>query len=254
MSFKGKVVVVTGSSKGIGREIALEFSNKGAIVIVNGRNKVEVEKVANEINNNGGTSLGIVADVTKKAEVENLFGSVIDKYGKVDILVNNAGGDSGSKTVEDLTEEEWDSVIDRNLKSVFLCSKAVIENFKIQKQGRIINIASQAGRAISILGGPQYAAAKAGVIGFTKHLARELANYGVTVNSIAPGIVISGEKLKNEWNSHTKKEQNKILEDIPLKRLGTNVEIAKAVLFLASEDSSYILGACLDVNGGRWML
>ncbi|MCI1945366.1 SDR family NAD(P)-dependent oxidoreductase [Clostridium luticellarii] len=254
MEFRGKVVVITGSSKGIGREIALEFSNKGAVVVVNGRNRAEVQKVEDEISNNGGISLGIAADVTKKTEVENLFRSVIDKYGKVDILINNAGGDSGSKTVEDLTEEEWDSVINRNLKSVFLCSKAVIKNFKRQKQGRIINIASQAGRAISILGGPHYAAAKAGVIGFTKHLARELVHYGVTVNSIAPGIVISGEKLKDEWNSHTEEEQNKILEDIPLKRLGTNAEIAKAVLFLASEDSSYIVGACLDVNGGRWML
>lgn len=254
MSFKGKVVVVTGSSKGIGREIALEFSSREAVVIVNGRNQAEVQKVLDEINDNGGTGYGITADVTKKSEVENLFRSVIEKYGKVDILVNNAGGDSGSKTVEYLTEEEWDAVIDRNLKSVFLCSKAVIENFKRQKQGRIINIASQAGRAISILGGPHYAAAKAGVVGFTKHLARELVHYGVTVNSIAPGIIISGEKSKSEWNSRKEKEREKILEDIPLKRLGTTGEIAKAVLFLASEDASYILGACLDVNGGRWML
>lgn len=254
MSFKGKVVVVTGSSKGIGREIALQFSREGAVVIINGRNHIQVQKVADEINNNGGIGYGITADVTKKSEVENLFKSVIERYGKVDILVNNAGGDSGSKTVEDLTEEEWDAVIDRNLKSVFLCSKAIIESFKKQKQGKIINIASQAGRAISILGGPHYAAAKAGVIGFTKHLARELVHYGVTVNSIAPGIIISGEKLENKWNSHTEEEREKILEDIPLKRLGTTGEIAKAVLFLASEDASYILGACLDVNGGRWML
>lgn len=254
MGFNGKVVVVTGSSKGIGREIALEFASKGAVVVVNGRNKVDIEKVVNEINDNDGIAFGIAADVTKKEEVENLFKAVIEKYGTVDVLVNNAGGNNGSNKVESLTEEDWDAVIDRNLKSVFLCSKAVIGVFKEKRQGRIINISSQAGRAISILAGPHYASAKAGVISFTKHLARELAPYGVTVNSIAPGIINSGEKLEGEWNSHTKEEQEKFLEDIPLRRLGTNSEVAETVLFLASEGAGYIVGGCLDVNGGRWML
>ena len=234
MGFNGKVVVVTGSSKGIGREIALEFASKGAVVVVNGRNKVDIEKVVNEINDNDGIALGIAADVTKKEEVENLFKAVIEKYGTVDVLVNNAGGNNGSNKVESLTEEDWDAVIDRNLKSVFLCSKAVIGVFKKQKQGRIINISSQAGRAISILAGPHYASAKAGVISFTKHLARELAPYGVTVNSIAPGIINSGEKLEGEWNSHTKEEREKFLEDIPLRRLSRNSEVEETVLFLVS--------------------
>jgi len=254
MAFDGKIVIVTGSSSGIGKEIALEFASKGSIVVVNGRNKTSVDSVVNEIVQNGGSALGIVADVTKKLEVVNLVSVVVGKLGTVDVLVNNAGGGSGSKTVEDLDEKDWDEVIDRNLKSVFLCSQAVLKILKRQKSGRIINIASQAGRALTILAGPHYASAKAGVVAFTKQLANELAIDGITVNTVAPGIVNSGPRLEGVWNSFSEEKRNKFIEDIPVKRLGVNGEIAAAVLFLASQEASYIVGACIDVNGGRWML
>lgn len=254
MGFKGKVVVVTGSSNGIGKEIALEFGNLGASVIVNGRNEAAIEEVVTIIKNNGGTALGVKADVTKKEEVEKLFNTAIENFGTVDILVNNAGGGGAAKRIEDINEEEWDTVVDRNLKSVFLCSQAVVPIFKSEKKGRIINISSQAGRALTILAGPHYAAAKAGVISFTKQLAKCLAEYGVTVNAVAPGIIKSGDRLDKSWNSFSEEDRAGFLKDIPVGRLGTNREVAQTVIFLASEGASYITGACIDVNGGRWML
>ncbi|AGK98891.1 SDR family NAD(P)-dependent oxidoreductase [Clostridium pasteurianum] len=254
MGFEGKVVVITGSSSGIGREIALEFGKEGAVVIVNGRNEAAIEKVATEIKNNGGTALGIRADVTQKDEVENLFQTIIEKYGTVDVLVNNAGGGGDAKKVEDITEDEWDIVVNRNLKSVFFCTQAVIGILKKQKKGRIINISSQAGRALTILAGPHYASAKAGVISFTKQVAKDLAKYNVTVNAVAPGIIASGDRLDNSWNSFSTEDRDGFLNDIPVGRLGTNSEVAHVVLFLASEEAGYIVGATIDVNGGRWML
>ncbi|MFT8314100.1 MAG: SDR family NAD(P)-dependent oxidoreductase [Clostridium sp.] len=254
MGFKDKVVVVTGSSSGIGREIALEFGKEGATVIVNGRNEAAIERVVAEIKNNGGVALGIRADVTQKKEVENLFETVIEKYGTVDILVNNAGGGGDAKKVEDITEEEWDTVVNRNLKSVFFCTQAVIGTLKKQKKGRIINISSQAGRALTILAGPHYASAKAGVISFTKQVAKDLAKYNVTVNAVAPGIIASGDRLDNAWNSFSEEDRDGFLNDIPVGRLGINSEVAHVVLFLASEEAGYIVGATIDVNGGRWML
>lgn len=254
MSFNNKVAIVTGSSNGIGKEIAIEFANNGAIVIVNGRDNIAVENTVNEINNNGGKAFGYVADVTKKDKVIELINSVVKNFGKVDILVNNAGGSFGAITIEELTEDEWDGVIELNLKSVFLCSQAVIGIMKKQGYGRIVNISSQAGRAVSILAGPHYASAKAGVISFTKHIAKEVSSYGITVNTVAPGIIYSGSRLATRWDLLDEEGKGEILKDIPVGRLGKNKEVSAAVLFLASEEASYIQGACLDVNGGRWML
>jgi len=156
--------------------------------------------------------------------------------------------------VEGLDEDDWDRVINNNLKSVFLCSQAVIPTMKQQKSGKIVNISSQAGRALTILAGPHYSAAKAGVIAFTKQLAFELAGHGINVNGVAPGIIRSGPRIDATWESFPPERRQRFLEDIPLGRLGENREIVSAVLFLASDDSSYFVGATLDANGGRWML
>ena len=254
MQFKDKVVIITGSSSGIGREIALQFAREGGNVIINGRNQQEVGSVVDEIQSSGGTALGFVADVSIKGQVENLVNYTIQNFDRVDILVNNAGGGGGSKNVEDLTEEDWDEVIAKNLKSVFFCSQAVLETMKKNKYGKIINISSQAGRALTILAGPHYASAKAGVIAFTRQLAKEVARSGINVNAVAPGIIYSGPRFGQVWDSYPEGEREQFLEDIAIGRLGTNREIAATVLFLASDGAGYLVGATLDVNGGRWML
>jgi 3-oxoacyl-[acyl-carrier protein] reductase len=254
MQFTDKVALITGASAGIGREVARAFAKKGARVVVNGRNCEAVEAVVAEIKGAGGTALAAPADVSNKREVEQMVGKATEAFGRIDVLVNNAGGSSGSKTVEGLNEDDWDRVISNNLKSVFLCSQAVIPAMKQPKSGKIVNISSQAGRALTILAGPHYSAAKAGVIAFTKQLAFELAGHGINVNGIAPGIIRSGPRIDETWESFSPERRQRFLEDIPLKRLGENREIVAAVLFLASEDSSYFVGATLDANGGRWML
>ena len=254
MQFKNRVALVTGSSKGLGREVALEFARKGAKVVVNGRNPAKVANVAREIEDMGGTALGIAADVTKKAEVVKLVQRVLEKLGRVDILVNNAGGSNGAQKAAELTEEDWDRIIALNLKSTFLCSQAVIPAMKNQQYGKIVNVSSQAGRALSVLGGPHYASAKAGVIGLTRHLAKELAQEGINVNAVAPGLICSSQRFENLWYSYPKDVRDKFLDDIPIGRLATNKEVAAAALFLASEEASYFVGATLDVNGGRWMV
>jgi 3-oxoacyl-[acyl-carrier protein] reductase len=254
MVFDGKVVVVTGASAGIGRDIALAFAGKGATVVVNGRNPARVEAVAGEIRDTGRRALGVAANVAQKDQVSGLIGRTIDQFGRIDILVNNAGGSSGSRRVEDLSEEDWDTVVDNNLKSVFLVSQAALPHLKRQGSGRIINISSQAGRAQTILAGPHYAAAKAGVIAFTRQLARELAESGITVNAVAPGIINSGPRLDSLWTSFSPEDRERFLADIPLRRRGENREVVAAVLFLASDDASYFVGSTLDVNGGRWMI
>jgi NAD(P)-dependent dehydrogenase (short-subunit alcohol dehydrogenase family) len=254
MPFTDKIALITGASAGIGREIARAFAEKGAKVVVNGRNREAVEAVVTEINGTGGTALAAPADVSKKEEVQQLVQKATEAFGRIDVLVNNAGGSSGSRTVEGLDEDDWDRVISNNLKSVFLCSQAVISTMKQQKSGKIVNISSQAGRALTILAGPHYSAAKAGVIAFTKQLAHELAGHGINVNGIAPGIIRSGPRIDSVWESFPPERRQRFLEDIPLGRLGENREIVSAVLFLASEEASYFVGATLDANGGRWML
>ena len=254
MSFSNKVVLITGASAGIGREIARSFARDGARVVVNGRNQETIAEVVQEIQVGGGVALGVAADVSCKDQVGELIRQTIEAFGAIDILVNNAGGSSGARTVADLAEDDWDRVIEGNLKSVFLCSQAVIPTMKRQRSGKIVNISSQAGRALTILAGPHYAAAKAGVIALTKQLANELAKDGINVNAIAPGIIRSGPRIEATWAEFSPQRQQRFLEDIPLGRLGENREIVAAVKFLASEAAGYFVGATLDANGGRWML
>ena len=198
--------------------------------------------------------MGVTADVSRKEQVAELVAQAVKAFGTVDILVNNAGGAKGARTVADLAEDDWDQVIAGNLKSVFLCSQAVIPAMKRQQSGKIINISSQAGRVLSTLAGPHYAAAKGGVIALTKHLANELARDGINVNAVAPGVIKSGPNIEAVWAGFAPARRQRFLEDIPLGRLGENREVVAAVKFLASDDAGYFAGATLDVNGGRWMI
>ncbi|MEI6209274.1 MAG: SDR family NAD(P)-dependent oxidoreductase [Desulfuromonadales bacterium] len=216
MPFSNKVVLITGASAGIGREIAHSFARDGARVVVNGRNQETVTDVEHEIFEAGGIALGVVADVSRKDQVNELVGQTVRAFGTIDILVNNAGGSSGARSVAELDEDDWDRVIAGNLKSVFLCSQAVIPAMKQQRSGKIVNISSQAGRALTILAGPHYAAAKAGVIALTKQLANELAKDGINVNAIAPGIIRSGPRIEATWAGFPPERRQKFLDDIPL--------------------------------------
>lgn len=250
----GKVAIVTGSSAGIGKEIALAFAREGNKVVVNGRDSAKVASVVEEIHAAGGLAHGVVADVSNKDQAGQLIRESIAIYGRVDILVNNAGGNQGARIVAELEEHDWDAVIAGNLKSVFLCSQAVMPVMKGQSSGKIINISSQAGRALSTLAGAHYAAAKAGVIAFTRHLAAELSSHGIRVNAVAPGVINSGPMVDRVWETLTDEQRQAALNAIPLGRFGTTAEVAATVLFLASDGADYFNGATLDMNGGRWML
>ncbi|WP_066175135.1 3-oxoacyl-[acyl-carrier-protein] reductase [Bacillus marinisedimentorum] len=243
----GKSVLVTGGSRGIGRAIALMLAEQGAKVAVNyAGNEEKANEVADEIKSGGGEALAIRADVSSAEEVKQMVKTVIETFGSLDILVNNAGITKDNLLMR-MKEEEWDSVIDTNLKGVFNCTKAVTRQMMKQRQGRIINVAS----VVGIVGNPgqaNYVAAKAGVIGLTKTTARELAARNITVNAVAPGFISTD--MTDKLPDDVKEE---MLKQIPLSRFGSPADIAAVVKFLASEDSAYITGQTLQVDGGMVM-
>jgi NAD(P)-dependent dehydrogenase (short-subunit alcohol dehydrogenase family) len=253
MRLQGKTAIVTGSSRGIGRAIALAMAKDGAQVVINGRNK-DVEVVAEEIRSSGGKALPIVADVTKELDAQRLADDTLRAFGAIDILVNNAGGGSPRVLLEDIQTRLWEEQILLNLTGSFLTSRAVIDQMKKQRSGRIINMSSQGGRSSSEMAAIPYASAKAGLLGFSRQLAREVAPYGILVNAVAPGVVLSGERMEKKWLARTEAERQEILRAIPLGRLGKMEIIASVVVFLASPEASYITGAIIDVNGGRFMI
>lgn len=253
MRLAGKTAIVTGSSKGMGRTIAIALAREGAKVTVNGRDAKGVEAVAETIHSSGGKALPIVADVTKEIDIQRMVDETLRTFGSIDILVNNAGGGVSPILLEDIQPELWEQQIKVNLTGAFLCSRAVIGQMKKQCSGRIINMSSQAGRSSSELAGIPYASAKAGLLGFTRQLAKEVGTYGILVNAVAPGIVLSGERIEKKWLERSDAERREMLKAIPLGRLGRPEEVAPVVVFLASEEASYISGAVIDVNGGRFM-
>ena len=239
----GKVAIVTGAGQGMGKAIALLLASKGIKVIIADINEVVAYKVADEID-----GLGVKVDVTKEEQVENMVKATLEKYGSIDILVNNAGILRPTR-INDITKTEWDLVLDVNLNGTFLCTKAVLKTMKKNSYGRIINMSSSAGRSVSTLGGAHYTAAKAGVLGLTRAVAKEMAPFGITVNSVCPGL-IDTEMVRSDCST----EQIKKYEDsFPIPRLGTPEEVAALVLFLIS-DATYITGAAIDINGGDLMM
>ncbi|MFZ7946628.1 3-oxoacyl-[acyl-carrier-protein] reductase [Neobacillus sp. 19] len=247
MSLAGKSVLVTGASRGIGREIALELAKQGANVAVNfAGSEAKANEVVDEIKALGRDAIAIKCNVANAEEVAEMVKGTIDRFGKLDILVNNAGITKDNLLMR-MKEEEWDDVININLKGVFLCTKAVTRQMMKQRVGRIINIAS----VVGVSGNPgqaNYVAAKAGVIGLTKTTAKELASRNITVNAIAPGFITTD--MTDQLTDEVKAE---MLKQIPLARLGEPKDIAKITAFLASDDSSYITGQTFHVNGGMVM-
>ena len=244
MDLTDRVAIVTGSGRGIGKTIALKLAEVGAKVVINDIGEVSyVESVAEEIRAMNRESLAVLGDVTSSSDVNNLVETVINTYGKIDILVNNAGITRDQLLLR-MSEEDWDSVIAVNLKSVFLCTKAVIRHMTAQRWGRIINMSSVVGIAGNA-GQANYSASKAGIIGFTKTVAKEVGSRGITVNAIAPGFIDTPmtRQLKESWIEEIKKR-------IPAGYLGTPQDVAEAVAFLASEEARYINGHVLNVDGG----
>ncbi|MBK1989176.1 3-oxoacyl-[acyl-carrier-protein] reductase [Sphaerospermopsis aphanizomenoides BCCUSP55] len=242
---QGQVAIVTGASRGIGRAIALQLASQGAKVVVNyASSSAAADQVVAEITANGGEAIALQADVSQADQVDTLINTTLDKFKRIDILVNNAGITRDTLLLR-MKLEEWQAVIDLNLTGVFLCTKAVSKIMLKQRSGRIINISSVAGQ----MGNPgqaNYSAAKAGVIGFTKTVAKELATRGITVNAVAPGFITT------DMTSDIKAEG--ILQFIPLGRFGQPEEIAGMVRFLAADPAAaYITGQVFNVDGGMVM-
>ena len=251
IKFSGRVALVTGagSPRGIGRATALTLAREGADVVISDIDLSGAEKVSGEIRGLERRSLAIQADVTKEEEVANLVNRVLQEFGRIDILVNNAGI-TQPKRVLDITSSDWDRLLAVNLKGTFLCSKAVLPAMMKQGYGRIVNLSSvSAKRGGGVFGGAHYSAAKAGILGFAKALAREVASYGITVNSVAPGLVLTDIRGGVE----DPEKQKEMSMDIPCKRLGMPEEIGAAIAFLASEEAAYITGEEIDINGGSHM-
>lgn len=247
MRLEGKMALVTGASRGIGREIALELAREGASVAVNyAGSEAKALEVVDEIKAMGREAFAIQADVSNSESVTDMAKETIERFGKIDILVNNAGITKDNLLMR-MKESEWDDVININLKGVFLCTKAVTRQMMKQRSGRIINISS----IVGVSGNPgqaNYVAAKSGVIGLTKTSAKELSSRGITVNAVAPGFITTD--MTDKLNEDVKTE---MLKQIPLARFGEPKDIARTVIFLASEDSAYMTGQTLHVDGGMVM-
>lgn len=244
---EGRVAVVTGASRGIGREVALTLAKYGADVVVNYNGSEEKAKeVVAEIETLGRKAIAIKASVSSMDEVSQMIDETVEKFGRIDILVNNAGITKDNLVLK-MTEDDFDAVIDTNLKGTFLCMKQVYRLMMKQRYGRIINMSSVIGVSGNA-GQVNYAASKAGVIGMTKSLARELGTRGVTVNAIAPGFIET--EMTDVLSDKVKQE---IEGQIPLKRMGQVQDVAEAVAFLASDKAAYITGQVLHVDGGMVM-
>jgi len=241
-----KVAIVTGASRGIGRVVALSLAKQGAKVIVSARNAEALTGLVNEIKAQGGEATAVVGDIALEADANSLVEQTIATYGQVDILVNNAGITRDGLLMR-MKNEDWDAVLDTNLKGAFMCIRAVAKPMSKQRSGRIINISSVVGE-MGNAGQANYCASKAGLLGLTKSVARELARRNVTVNAITPGFIVT-----DMTDAMTDKAKEAMLEQIPMGRLGESEDVADAVLFLASDRSAYITGQVLGVNGGMYM-
>ncbi len=252
MNLTDRVALVTGASRGIGAATADLLASRGAFVVASARTIPDIEAVASKIREKGGKALAIPCDLMNPDQVGGMIDRISAECGRIDILVNNAGMGTPSMPVEEITPEEWDHAVALNLRSSFLCVRAAAPVMKRQRYGHIVNVSSFAGRNYSPFRGAAYAAAKAGLLGFTRQMAAELGPYGICVNAVAPYLVLT-LRARAMWESFTEEKRQAILSAIPLRRLARVEEVASAIAFLASDDASFVTGVCLDVNGGSYM-
>jgi 3-oxoacyl-[acyl-carrier protein] reductase len=247
MKLKERVAIITGGARGIGKAIAWAFVREGVKIAIVDVERERAETLKNEIGGIGGKAITIFCDISKSSEVKDMVGQVQNTFGRVDILVNNAGIIRRG-TIETVTEEDWDRVIEVNLKGTFNCCKAVVEIMKRQGYGKIVNISSIAGKMGDITSAPGYGSSKAAIDALTKTLAMQLARYRINVNAVSPHAIET--EMSAQWSEERRRE---IIASIPLGRLGKPEDVAEAVLFLVSDEASFITGEILDVNGGALM-
>jgi len=251
--FEGKVALVTGGAGGIGAEIVRALIEEGASVAVFDTNSTAISSLVDSLTSTGAKAMGEEVDVRSESAVGESVNSVIRKFGHIDILIAAAGGSLGTpRDLEEISSDDLDLVIDVNIKGTFHCAKAVIPSMKSQGGGAIVAFSSIGGRSASPVTGVPYAAAKAGILGLTRRLAREVGGDGIRVNAIAPGLFLTG-RLQGMFDAMSEAERNEVLDAIPLRRMPKISECVEPVLFLASDASSYMTGTVLDVNGGRMM-
>ncbi len=249
-----RTAIVTGAGRGMGLAIAKALFNEGARVTLIDIDEKGVVEAARQLDKKDDRVLGKRVNVTDRAEIQDLVKEMKTHWGGIDILVNNAGGALDTPyRLEEIEEKDWNLVVDVNLKGAFLCCQAVIPEMGRQGKGSIVNISALAGHWRGSLAGVQYTAAKAGVEGLTRQLAYDWGKSGIRVNAVAPTVTLTGERVQGLWEAKGEEEKKKVLSAIPLRRLGTAEEVASVVVFLASDESSYITGITIDVNGGRYL-
>jgi 3-oxoacyl-[acyl-carrier protein] reductase len=250
MNFEGQVALITGAGSGIGRATAVAFAKQGARVAVNyHRNRQGAEAVVKSISETGREAMPVRADVTSAADVAEMVRAVRDVWGRIDILVNNAGDLLGRQSLAEMTEDYWDQTMNLNLKSVFLCVKAVWEEMAERRSGSIVNVSSIAGRHGGGVGAGVYAAAKGGLIVYTKALAKELAPRGVRVNGVNPGVIDTPYHQRNS----SRETYERMISSVPMGRAGTPEDVADVIVFLASDAARYVTGENIELNGGLLM-
>jgi 3-oxoacyl-[acyl-carrier protein] reductase len=242
LDLEGKVALVTGGGRGIGRAIALGLASQGAAIAIADINTADAESVLESVKDPGVIGLAVKADISSTTDLKKMMKTVMDRFGKIDILINNAGV-TQKVEIEDLTESDWDRVVDINLKGTFFCSQLVFGEMKKRRYGKIVNIASVAGERGGRFAGVNYSSSKAGIIVMTKCFALSGGPYGINVNAIAPGLI----------SSEMSKQLDFAVSEIPLGRLGTPEEVADLAVFLSTERSRYITGTTIDINGGIFM-
>jgi len=246
---EGRKAIVTGGGRGIGRAIAARLTGAGAEVMIADIDGWQAEKTAKELRRKSVSIIAAQVDVTEEKSVKRMMERALKEFSKLDILINNAGIMFRTR-IQDITLEEWQKIMQVNLSGPFLCTQAALPLMKKNGYGRVVNISSSAGRSVSTLGGAHYTASKAGLLGFTRAVAKEMAPFGITVNAICPGLI----DTQMARDTTTKEELERFINSFPIRRLGSPEEIGDLVVFLCSEKASYITGASIDINGGDLMI
>ncbi len=248
-SLEGRTAIVTGGGQGIGSAVAKALAERGARVVINDLNGETARQRAEEIRSTGAEAVAMQGSVINITDVRAMVEQTVERFGAAHILVNNAGI-LRPTPVADISEDEWDLVVAVNMKGTFLCSQAVLPSMRAAGWGRIVNLSSTAGKNVSTVGGAHYTAAKAGILGFTRHLAKEVASDGITVNAVCPGL-FDTEMVRS---TITSERLDAYAKGFPIRRLGRPEEVAELIAFLASNRAAYITGAAFDINGGDLMV